>query len=499
MLVRINDILPITTNKARGKVQENMMRILKMMLITLILGGLAVPLLSCASKSDEAGTAKNQIATVQRGDLTLDITAVGNLALSRTEDLAFETAGTVKDVLVQAGDPVEEGQILATLDTSEWQDQLTILERALTAKERALPKAQLSVQTAEYNLSTIKEVQEAQDVVDNAEYDVRIAKEMHIWGLASGAPDAYLTNMLKQIDAAKERVAEAKKDLAEILAGKSGVVTTDVATQVALKQLQVGTAQGDVEDARIAIEDAQKALDDAKSASPEVKAPFAGFVTKIGVTGTGKNISGGDEIKKGTIVVQIADPTKFEADILVSEMDIFQVKLGGDASVQLSAMPGISLPAKVTRISPTATIQSGVVNYQVTVEIQPQGVSSQSGTATPGRRTQSSQRASSTVTENFQLREGLTATVSILVQQKTNVLLVPNGAITSRGGQTSVQVSLPDGTIAKRTIQTGISNYQYTEVIDGLSEGEKVVVPQGTTTTPTTQLPRGPMPFFGPR
>ena len=100
--------------------------------------------------------------------------------------------------------------------------------------------------------------------------------------------------------------------------------------------------------------------------------------------------------------------------------------------------------------------------------------------------------------EDLQLREGLSVTVSIIVVQRTGVLLVPNTAITTQRGQAYVQVLTPSGAIEERAIKTGISNWQYTEVTEGLSEGERVVVPQGTTTTsPTTSQPRVPMPFFG--
>jgi multidrug efflux pump subunit AcrA (membrane-fusion protein) len=89
--------------------------------------------------------------------------------------------------------------------------------------------------------------------------------------------------------------------------------------------------------------------------------------------------------------------------------------------------------------------------------------------------------------------------VSIIVDQRTDVVLVPNGAITSRGGKSYVQVVAADGTTAERTITTGINDWQYTEVTDGLSEGENVVVPQGTTTTSTTSTSQqqGPGGEFG--
>ena len=65
------------------------MRVAKIALIMLLLGSVSVLSLSCASKADSA-VSENQIVTVRRGNLTTDITAAGNLALSRTEDLAFD-------------------------------------------------------------------------------------------------------------------------------------------------------------------------------------------------------------------------------------------------------------------------------------------------------------------------------------------------------------------------------------------------------------------------
>ncbi|MBA7674426.1 hypothetical protein ES703_82640 [subsurface metagenome] len=139
---------------------------------------------------------------------------------------------------------------------------------------------------------------------------------------------------------------------------------------IEVAQVDIVEAQKDIEDARVAVvdaqkdvEDAQDDLDEALTTSLEITAPFDGFITRV-------NVEGGDEVMKGTVAVQIADPNKFEADVLVSEMDILQIKLGGEATVEVDAMAGMSLPAEVTHIAPTATIQAGVVNYEVKVEIK---------------------------------------------------------------------------------------------------------------------------------
>ena len=348
------------------------MKLLKIAVTALVLCGVIALSLGCSSNSTSTG--ETQTATVQRGNLTVSITGTGNLALSRTENLAFEMAGTVEEVLVDEGESVEEGQELVKLDTSEWDAQLKTLqtklvtaqralvkaERAITDDELAVRQAELDLQTAENNLNQIAAVKVVQDDIDNTEAALKFAKMV----LANGGGLQGISFWSQQIVAYTEQLAQLKKELQDILSGTSVSVSSDVALQVAKSQLQVEKSQRQLEEAQItldyakldkepaeqAVEDAQSALDEAKSLSPIIKAPFDGFVTKV-------NVEGGDEVLKGTVAVAIADPNKFEADILVSEMDISQVKLGGNAIVEVEALSGLSLSANVTHISPTATIQ----------------------------------------------------------------------------------------------------------------------------------------------
>ena len=527
------------------------MKLLKIILMVLLLYSVSVLSLACTPESDEADLLESQTVTVQRGNLIIDITAVGNLALSHTEDLAFEIAGTVEEVLVEEGDNVEEGQVLAKLDTSEWEDNLEVLrdqvtaaEHQLIATEQQLTAQQIDLLQAEINLGNSEialakangtyewpdpdyeaPLESAQADVDDAERLLRYIKKYE-----DGTPKWDTMERL-----AKEGVAAAERRLQTLL--------TETEEEVAIKELQVELAQARLDDARQAVrdaekdvwdaqkevEDAQEELDEAKATSIVIRAPFAGLVTEV-------NVSVSDAVKKGHAAIVLTDPDKFEAEILVNEMDIFQVKLGGEAWVQVDALQGMSLPARVTHISPTATIQSGVVNYKVTVEIQSpetvmhqrqetrqEGMPDISSGQLPERLRQAieaglitqeqaeemlermqegqmtfppgGEEMPTVIAEDFQLREGLTVTVSILVAERNDVLLVPNAAISSREMETYVQVLSPDGVIEERAIKTGISNWQFTEVIEGLSEGEKVVVPQGTTTTPTTPQ-RGRMPFL---
>ncbi len=528
------------------------MKFLRIILAVLMLGGISALSLSCASGEDSEAT-ENEVVTVERGDLTIDITAVGNLALSHKENLSFEMSGMVEEVLVEEGDSVEEGQVLVKLDTSVWQDQLTTLERQLETKKRDLLQAEINLTNAENALIQTASVENAELATAQAELNVANAKISldNAQNNYDRAKDRYDSNpsvpewimdyKLKtaQLAIAELNLADAEEELASVL--------TDIDQEIIKKEKELAIVEGRLEDAQKAVEDAQEELDEVANASTEITAPFDGFITRV-------NIKDGDDVKKGTVAVELADHEEFEADILISEIDIFQVKLGGEATVQVDALQTIVLPAEVTRIAPTATIQQGVVNYEVKVELQsleaiaqeqqaarqesmqglaegeiperlkqaieaglitqeqademmermqsgetpfqpgeggmqfmPEGGQGQIPFATGGIQSQTT-----TITfEDFQLREGLTVTVSIIVDERNDVLLVPNSAIISSGRQSYVQVMSADDTIEERAITTGISDWQYTEVTEGLSEGEQVVVPKGATTT-TTQQQGGP-------
>jgi RND family efflux transporter MFP subunit len=465
------------------------MKILKLGLIALILCSITIPPISCGKKT---GTIpENQLVTVQRGNLTIDITASGNLAYSHYENLAFQISGTstqqpltVAEVLVKEGDSVEEGQVLVKADTVYLEQAITTAERAVKTSEIALERATDSWRkiTFPYTFHTssldipasnslIRDAQRELDEAIAVMQKLGLSREQYDW--------TQYWDVWHNLQKAQDDLNKAKENMrfgqGPDLFGEQIIPMADYWTLKA--------AQSDMETAQVALDTANDNLSQAKDklGKAVIVAPFAGFITTV-------NVKGGDEVQRGTVAVQLADPNKFEAEVMVNEMDIFQVKLGGDATVQINAMPTLTLPAKVTHISPTATITSGVVNYKVKVEVQPlEAVTQEQQGQVP-----------TILSEAFQLREGLTVTVSIVVVQKNDVLLVPNAAITSQGGWLYVQVMLPSGITEKRVIKTGISNWQYTEVTDGLSEGERVVVPQGTTTTTPQQSPGGSMSFFGP-
>ncbi|MFC2044437.1 biotin/lipoyl-binding protein, partial [Chloroflexota bacterium] len=161
-----------------------MIRTVKTILLALSLAGLTVPQIGCGSLSTEAVALQNQVAMVQRGNLVTEITAVANLALSRTEELPFDlfygtqqgNLATVGEVLVEEGDTVKEGQTLASVDPSQWQTQLTNLEVNLATKQRDLVQKKLDLISAQTVLEDAVAQQTWPTEVFTARQQVRAAE-----------------------------------------------------------------------------------------------------------------------------------------------------------------------------------------------------------------------------------------------------------------------------------------------------------------------------------
>ena len=438
------------------------MKLPKIMLITLVVCSISVLSSSCAYESD-AAVPENEVATVQRGDLVIDITAASNLALSAKEDLGFQSVGYVEEILVEEGDAVKKGQVLARMD-------ITSLELAVKEEEIDLEIATDSYRklTYPYTYNTwVFDVPASIAAISDALWEVNESLDV-----------------LQDLELSQEQYRDvwhglnrAEDDLLEARANLARGCGADVFASGILPMSDFWTLRA----AQLKMEKAQLALDEANNDLEKalIVAPFDGFITEV-------NVSNGAEIKKGTVVMQIADPDKFEAEIMVSETDIFHIKLGGEAWVQVDALPGVNLPAKVTHISPTATIEAGAVNYTVKVEIESLEAVQQEWQEVRQEEAvqvmviqwlegQGGQQEIPTMPEAFQLRDGLTVSVSLVVEGRNDVLLVPNAAITYQEGKTYVQV-LTDGVIEPCLICTGISNCQCTEVTSGLNAGKQVIV-----------------------
>lgn len=268
-------------------------------------------------------------------------------------------------------------------------------------------------------------------------------------------------------EAAREALAEAEAALAAAQARKRDV-------QVRRKQLEA--AQAAVKQAEAALEAAQAEKLQTASAQQNVRVALADLrkqtlqlneaMTDLGYTNIyaprggvimqklveeGTVIPAGTAaLKEGAGLVTIADTSQMFVLAEVDESDMAGVRVGQKAEIMASVLPEQKLPGRVVKIFPQGQEEQNVVRFKVRVRID---------------------------NPPPQLRPGMTADVTIFVAQRKKVLVVPDVAITRSKGKATVEVQIAPGQVETREVKPGLSNWEETEIIAGLKEGETVIVP----------------------
>jgi multidrug efflux pump subunit AcrA (membrane-fusion protein) len=460
--------------------------------------GIAILPLGCQQSMPVVQT---QYATVTRGDLSTDITASGNLAYLLTEDVDFEVSGTtdnpvtIKEVLVKVGQTVSKGQPLIKADESVLKTQVNDAEVTYKQAQLSYQQSQNSYKQQEYALETAKiNLEKANKNLTDAQKQ-NTGKTLFTYYPNIYVIDENLEKALVAIDDMRSQLfegnsftalsvldllepwlstAEANASVSYTFAASEGSVSSAIAAYEALVDAQrtaqnsYTNAQKSLDSAKMSLDLAQASFERAQTTYEEKRqllskatlyAPFDGFVTAVPVRG-------GNTVTKGLVAATVADPNKYQASILVSEKDIDKVTVGTTGYVKVDTLAGQQFPAAVTEVSPTATVTSGVVNYSVTVGV----------TQKEPAKTTTSDSGVTVVDLTGKLRQGQTITVTLQTNKRTGVLLVPKGAVITRGGQSYVNLVQADGTTVEKAIKTGVSNTQSIEVTSGLSEGEKLAL-----------------------
>ncbi|MBE0477517.1 efflux RND transporter periplasmic adaptor subunit [Candidatus Aerophobetes bacterium] len=222
---------------------------------------------------------------------------------------------------------------------------------------------------------------------------------------------------------------------------------------------QKAISKGELEDAEFSFAEAEENLNLAKLQFEQAffKSPIRGVVTSLPVQETDMVSSGSD-----VAIISELDPIKVIA--YINEIDIRLLKVGQKAIIVADAYPKREFQGKVIKIAPEAGVQDGVVSFEVTVEL-----SNKEGMLKPGMSTE----------------------VQIITTQKTDVLLVPREAIRIEEGQTFVMVREGEKETLKK-VRTGLISVNFTEIIEGLKDGDKVLVSAQTPLATPAVRPGAP-------
>ncbi len=210
--------------------------------------------------------------------------------------------------------------------------------------------------------------------------------------------------------------------------------------EVDLAERAYRVAEARVKETEANLEYAQIQLDYTR-----IRAPVAGVVASI-ATQVGETVAA--SFASPTFVT-IIDLDRLEVWAYVDETDIGRIEVGQRASFQVDTYPDVDFEGQVTAIYPKAEIQDNVVNYVTIVEI----------TDSKGRT----------------LRPEMTTTINIFLASRDDVLAVPHRALRKDDGRHHVYV-LQDGQPQKRPVTAGFRGKSYTEITEGLSPQEVVIL-----------------------
>lgn len=405
--------------------------------------------------------------TVTRGEVQQLVTAAGKVVNTRQAALSLGASGTLAQVNVRPGDMVHAGDVLATLDTTDLEQQV-----AKAAQAYLIQQATYS-NTVQPNADTIAA---ARAVVNSASAAYEAAKQKHatdqdqitvacfnVQGAADAvgrARDAYqaIENDLRGwIQAEKQArkaaweaaqnayaAAVARCDLARNSINDSMVraaQTQLIDAQNTLSSLISPTttslisAQADLESARLSLEAARRQL-----AQATLIAPFDGIVAAV-------NHQAGDAINANAPLLTLIDPKALEVEAEVGEKDLPLVQIGQVGQLLFDARPDLIATGHVERIVPDRQSgSSALYPVYLTFDTLPDG-----------------------------LAADMSVDISITVAGKSNVLRLPRSLVRAKADNTA-QVNVWVGDHSEpRSITIGLRGDVYVEVVQGLNEGDLVV------------------------
>lgn len=366
----------------------------------LIAGGGYLTYSQITAAQRQATRGRVQTATVERLTLPVTIATNGTVQPTQSVNVSPKTSGVLKKLLVEEGDRVRAGQILAYMDDANLQGQLTQAKAQLASAQANLDKllagnrpqevaqAQAQLAAAQANLDKLlagnrpQEVAQAKAQVISAQADLEQAESIFRQNqqlAASGAiAQRELTTSRAAYESAKARVDQLKQALNLEQAGTRPEDINQARAQVEqLKQAvslqKAGARPEDIAQARAQVMNAQGALQTIQTQINDtiIRAPFDGVITRkfadpgAFVTPT----TSGSAVSSATSSSILAIAATNEIEAKVSETNIPKVKVGQSATIEADAFPNRSFKGRVTQVSTQSTVDQNVTNFTVRLSI----------------------------------------------------------------------------------------------------------------------------------
>ena len=258
---------------------------------------------------------------VTTGDLTVTVTATGNLEPRNQVDIGSELSGTIRSVNVDVNDEVKAGQVLVMLDTTRLNAQVLQAQSSLASAEARVLQSDATVTEAKANYARLLKVRELSNNRLPSQQDLDVA------------------------------------------------------------QATLARAEGDTAAARAAVAQARASLETVRTdlAKAEIRSPIDGVVLVRSVE-PGQTVAA--SLQAPILFTLAEDLKKMELHVAVDEADVGSVEVGQEATFTVDAFPNRRFAAQITQVhfasnttqsssasSTTSATSTGVVTYQTVLEV----------------------------------------------------------------------------------------------------------------------------------
>lgn len=382
------------------------------------------------TESREIGIAV-ELMSATSGDME-DYIQVSSKVSAENEVMVLpKVAGTVKTVNVQAGDTVQEGQVLFVIDDKDYQTAVQQAQASVSTAQAGLTSAQAQYEstvggTLQNQLTQLQATLEATQL----QYD-QLMKNLERTRALYEAGGAAATD----VEALENQAAQLKQQL-------DSTRRTYELTRDKIAKESANAAAAGVNQAQAGVSQAQAAYQSASNqlSYTSVKAPISGTVGSCTVTA-------GSMAAQSSVAMTIVDMDRVKLTIHVSDSDINKIVVGAKAYVTIAALDGQTFEGTVATVAPAASAQT--LLYPVEIYID---------------------------NADHAIKPGMFATVRLVMETKSNVISLPLDAVIQKNGETYVYVASEEGRAKKVMVTTGLQNSDSIEIVSGLQENDQIVV-----------------------
>lgn len=436
----------------------------------------ALSISSCGKKKDtevvnEVSTGTNvSVYTAANTGITSTVTYTGEIKASDSVSVSSKAAGTAKTVNVDLGSYVHAGDVLLTIDSTDYQLQYNQALAAYNsaqagynstvggAQQQSVNQLRDAVTNAEneYNNALSNYNREktlydnntnlisAQNAYESQKNNYERTKSLHDMGAASDTAlesakiayenaEAAVTSTKNSLnaglEAAKSRLDSAKVNLDS--AKESYNLTVNV-----LNPESEATAKAQVASAKAALDIAKNSLE-----NTTLRAPISGYISA-------KSINKGEMVSQGRELFAISAVDTVDGEISVTESVIPYIKVGTSADISVKAADINNISGSVSLVNTIKNENTGLYTVRVSIP-----------------------------NKNLALKAGMFAEIKLVTESDGNALTIPSAALMQEGEDFYVYVVDEDSMTAnKKIVATGITDGEKMQIRSGLNSGDIVVV-----------------------